>query len=123
MEVKILEHRESEFVEHLKTMLYDTFHSISMSFEINYFVGEDTSNGDKVLCFVLTSSKAGVIYEKIITMEAFETPMDVEDTFVNQIVNDFILAGVTFVNLEKLKMSDYLQDKGKKKKQSIIYLN
>ena len=123
MEVKVLEHRENEFVEHLRKMLGETFHTIPITFDINYFIGEDTSNGDKVLCFVLTSSKAGVIYEKLVSMKVFETPMDVEEDFVNQIVADLILAGVTFVNLEKIRISNFLQDKEKIKKRSIIYLN
>jgi len=121
MKVRVLEVRENEFVEHLKRMLNDTYRVAPVTFDVNYFIGEDVK-GKKGLCFILSSSKAGSIYEKFTPLQMFETPLDIEDGFVSQIINDLVLAGVTFVNLERMRMSDFLR-KGKKPIRHVIYLN
>jgi len=122
MKVKVLEDRNNEFVEHLKMVLNTTFHSMPMNFTVEYFVGEDVK-GIKGLYFILSSSKAGSIYEKITPMKEFETPLDIEENFVNQIISDLVLAGITFVNLEKLRINAFLQQKEPKIIRHVIYLN
>jgi len=117
MEVRVLEHRESEFVERLKTTLNEAFNPIGMSFDINYFIGESTANKGKLLCFIIQCSKTGIIYEKIIEMKPHETPMDVEDNFVDMIVGELLLSGVTFLNIEKIRTFNPLFNKQKLKEQ------
>ena len=118
MEVKILEYRESEVVERLQKTLNEAFSPISMKFDVKYFIGEEIINKDKVLCILISSSKAGIIYERIVIMKSYQTPMDVEEDFIGGVMTDITLAGVTFLNIEKIKMTNPLFDKNKIKDQT-----
>lgn len=124
MKIRILENRENDFVEHLKRMLNDFFTGTPFHFKVSYFVGEDTK-GNKGLYFELSSTKTGSIYQNFAPVSSSQTPMDIEDELINKIINDFVLAGVSFINLEKLRSSDFVQEKRGKKliTRHKIYLN
>jgi hypothetical protein len=50
-------------------------------------------------------------------MKSHQTPMDVEEEFIEGIFTDITLAGVTFLNIEKIKITNPLFDKRKLKDQ------
>lgn len=122
MKIKKVEGRTNEFVEHLTKMLNDSFGNLPINFHVNYFLGEDTK-GTKGLYFVLSSNKAGQFYEKFTPIEIYQTPMDIEEEFIAAVINDLVLAGVTFVNLEKLRSLSDLNKKRGGMITHVIYLN
>lgn len=122
MKVKVIEIRSNEFVEHLKKVLNGIFNSLSMSFDINYFVGEN-AEGKRGLCFILSSSKTGIIYEKLSLMKSFETPADVEEKFICQVIDELVVAGVGFMSIEKLKDTLFLLRGNEMIVKYVIHLN
>ena len=128
MSVKRIETIENVFVEQLKELLHNSFPKI-LGFDIEYFVGED--RGVRGIYFEIISKPFGIVYKKHITMKPYETIMDIEDRFMNEVINDFVLAGITFMNADSVRQKEErkMDDAIRKKKfirampSRIIYLN
>jgi hypothetical protein len=94
--MKRIETRENEFVVQFKELLLNSFPHV-LDFKVDYFVGED--KGVKGLYFTMTS-KFGRIYTKIEEMKPHQTVYDLEEGFMDKVINDLMLTGVTFMNVK-----------------------
>lgn len=121
MKVKVLEIRKNSFVRRLQKMLNETFSGGGIVFKINYFLGESES-GNKGIFFILTNNKFGSLYEKYAELKDHETPLDVEEAFIDSIINDFVFYGITALSDIKMKMINS-DDPNTPLKSKIIFLN
>ena len=114
---------ENEFVEQLRKLLTGFFpDTMPVGFDLKYFIGED-DKGIRGLYFEINSKNVGNIFFKFKPMKAWETPADHEERFISEIVNDLMLAGITFVNFEKLKENEFNKNKGWLKASRKIHVN
>jgi len=95
--MKRIETRHNEFVEHFKTMLSNSFPP-PLKYKVEYFVGEE--KGTRGLYFGLTSKVFGGLYNRWEEVLPHETIADIEDEFIDKVINDLVLAGITFLNVE-----------------------
>ena len=102
MKIKELEIIENEFVEQLQGLLNSSFNGLPIGFQVRYLIGENELK-ERGLYFEITSTITKLVYSKFMKMNSYQTCADVEDIFMNSIMNDLILAGVTFLYTEKLK--------------------
>jgi len=101
--MKRIETRENEFVNQLQKVLYEFSHiNLKIGFDLDYYIGEDDNN-IRGLCFELTSKTVGLIYFKFQQIESHETPYDYEEGFINDIVHDLVLAGISFMHLTEVE--------------------
>lgn len=98
--MKRLETRENEFVVQFKELLKNSF-PLVLNFEVDYYLGED-HNGRRGLYFTLTS-KFGRIYTKIQLMDDSQVVYDIEEEFMDSVINDLVLTGVTFMNVKEFE--------------------
>lgn len=100
--MKRIETRENDFILHFKEMLENSFPN-PLGFKVEYYVGED-KKGVKGLYFKLTSKQFGPVYIKFDKFDDDEdyhfSIFEKETKFINEIINDLVLAGVTFMKME-----------------------
>jgi hypothetical protein len=102
MRIREIEAREHDFVVQLDKLLTASFVDIPIDFKIHYFKGE-TSDGDKGLYFAITTQISGTIYDKFKKVDPGVFLSDIEDEFIQEIVNELFLSGVTFLHVEKIR--------------------
>jgi hypothetical protein len=121
MKIKIIEHREHEFVQQLRNMLG---HASAM-FEVNYFLGEDEDTETKSLYLDVIGKKQGSIFSTYAPLKPGEFPSDIEDGFINQTMNNILLAGLTWFNHDRIRKISEVANVGKRRGVSghQIYLN
>jgi hypothetical protein len=103
--IKKIESIENGFVEQLKQLLPDVFSGpVPLDLDTDYFLGED-DKGTRCLYFDLRNKKFGQLYNKILALESYQVPGDVEEMFMNEIVKELTLAGVAFIVIEKINQS------------------
>ena len=123
MKMKKIESIENEFVGQLQKLLSGFFpKEMPVGFDLKYFIGED-DKGVRGLYFEVNSKNVGNIFFKFQPLEPWETPADHEDKFIGNIVNDLMLAGITFVNFEKLRENDFNKNKGWLRASRKIHVN
>lgn len=93
--MKRIETRDNEFLEQFRDTLRDSFPD-ALNLTIDYYLGED--KGVRGLHFTIIS-RFGLIYSKTTKMKDGETVLDVEEPFMNNVINDFIMQGISFFNL------------------------
>ena len=98
--MKRIETRENEFVVQFKELLKNSF-PLVLNFKVDYYLGED-NNGKRGLYFTLTS-KFGRIYTKIQPMKDSQVVYDIEEEFMDKVINDLMLTGVTFMNVKEFE--------------------
>ena len=93
--MKRIETRDNEFLMQFRDTLRDSFpHALKLT--VDYYVGED--KGVRGLYFTLTS-RFGLLYSRTIKMKDGETVLDVEEPFMDKVINDLVLQGISFLNL------------------------
>jgi len=93
--MKRIETRDNEFLFQFRDTLRDSFtHALDLT--VDYYVGED--KGVRGLYFTITS-KFGMLYNKHVKLKNGETVYDVEEPFMDKVINDFVLQGISFLNL------------------------
>jgi hypothetical protein len=100
--MKRIETRENEFVVQFKELLKNSFPHV-LDFKVDYFIGEE--KGVKGLYFTLTS-RFGRIYTKIEPMKDHQNIYDVEEPFMDKVINDLMLTGVTLMNIKAFESID-----------------
>jgi hypothetical protein len=98
--IRKIETIENEFVEQLQNMLHKSFPE-KISFTIQYYIGED-SKGIKGLYIEVISNAFGMVYMKAREMKNWEVVADIEQEFINAVINDLVLAGVSFLQVEAI---------------------
>lgn len=93
--MKRIETRDNEFVEQFRKTLEDSF-PIGLKFKVDYYLGED--KGVQGLYFSI-SSKFGRLFAKTKPLKSGQTVYDIEEEFMNAVINDLVINGVTFVNM------------------------
>jgi hypothetical protein len=93
--MKRIETRDNEFIEQFRKSLQSSFPPV-LNFAGDYYLGEE--KGVKGLYFTLTS-RFGVLYSNIANLERGQVIADIEDDFINEIIDNLIMNGVTFFNL------------------------
>lgn len=120
--LKELEIRDHEFVEQLKELLNISFSSLPTKFEIKLFTAIDPE-GIRSMYFTIDTNLTGNIYIKRMDMKPFETPADIENDFINEVINDLILGGCTFLYTEKGKLLQRINNLKPKTKNFTFSLN
>lgn len=128
MGIKRIETVENEFIEQLKQLLNSSFPEV-LGFEVEYFIGED--KGIRGLYVEIKSKVFGIIYRKKEPMESYVLVSDIEEDFVNKVINDLVLGGISFLNGESVRqkqekeMNRAIVDKKFKRiiPSRIIYMN
>lgn len=100
MKVKRIETIRNEFVEQLESTLHTSFPK-QLRFKIDYYIGED-DNSTRGLYIEVISKVFGILYMKVCQMKDWETIGDIEDEFMNNVINDLLLAGVSFLQTEAI---------------------
>ena len=102
MNIKELEIIDNEFVEQLQGLLNNSFSGLPIGFQVKYIIGENELK-ERGLYFEITSKITNVVYGKFMKMKLYQILADLEDKFMNEVLNDLVLAGITFLYTEKLK--------------------
>ena len=97
--IKRIETINNDFLEQLNTMLQETFPK-AMSFNIDYFIGEE--KGTRGIYMQIISKTSGMLYNRKHILKPDEFVSDVEDEVINKTLNDLVLAGISFLNIEAL---------------------
>ena len=92
--MKRIETRDNEFLTQFRQSLRDSF-PLALALEVDYYLGED--NDKQGLYFIMTS-RFGRIYTNIKPIKKGQVVYDVEEEFMNTVINDLILTGITFMN-------------------------
>ena len=101
MYVRKVKDLENEFVERFSKLLSDLFSSnLPIGFDISYYMGENEEDV-RGLYLEIISKGVGIIYARFQEMKPWETPYDHEEAFISQVTSDLMMAGVTFINMEK----------------------
>ena len=93
--MKRIETRDNEFLMQFRKTLRDSFPHV-LNFKVDYYLGED--KGVRGLYFTLTS-KFGKLFVKTKALKSGEVIADIEEEFMNAVINDLIMNGITFVNM------------------------
>jgi len=100
--MKRIETRDNEFLMQFRKSLQDSFPP-ALDLKVDYYLGED--KGVKGLYITITS-KFGTLYRKIIQLEPSHVVADVEEEFMNIIIDDLVTHGITFFNLMAFESVD-----------------
>ena len=100
MTIKRIETISNEFVEQLESSLHSSFPK-QIRFKVDYYIGED-SDSIRGLYIEIISSLFGTLYMRVQQMKNWETVGDVEDSFMNSVINDLVLAGISFLQGEAI---------------------
>lgn len=101
--MKRIETRDNEFLMQLRNMFRDSFPRV-LKFKVDYYLGED--KGVTGLYFILTS-KFGRLFAKTKPLMSGQTVYDVEDEFMNEVINDLVMNGIIFANILAFESIDY----------------
>ena len=112
----------NELMEHLGKVLLNLFKSGPLCLKLEYFLGED-EQGKRLVCFIVSSEIAGIVYEKYQSLLDHETVADLEEEFCSYILDDLLLAGVGFLQTEKIRYNNLERQDGKIVETKVIYLN
>jgi hypothetical protein len=95
--MKRIEKLENDFVLHFTEMLKESFPSL-LKFKVDYYLGE--VKGKRRLCFEIENNYSGRIFSRYHELKSHEVVADIEDTFINLLVNDLVMVGVTLLNIQ-----------------------
>lgn len=93
--MKKIDALDNEFLIQFRQQLRDSF-PVALALEVDYYLGED-DNGKRGLYFTIVS-RFGRIYTRIQMFSGGQLIYDVEEEFMNAVINDLILNGITFLN-------------------------
>lgn len=93
--MKRIETRDNEFLMQFRKILGDSFPDV-LDFKVDYYLGED--KGVTGLYFILTS-RFGRLFARTKPLKSGQTVYDIEEEFMNTVINDLIMNGITFVNM------------------------
>lgn len=94
-DMKRIETRDNEFIMQFRKSLGSSFPP-ALDLKVDYYLGEE--QGVKGLYFTITS-RFGLLFRKIMQLEPRHVIADVEEEFMNMLINDLVMNGVTFLNL------------------------
>lgn len=128
MGIKKIEPIENEFIQQVRTLLMNAFPDF-LGFNVEYFIGED--NGTMGLYIEIKSKMFGTVYRKKKNLKDPAFLMDIEENFINDVINDLVIFGIMFLNAESAKqkkqseMENNIRQKKFKKLQPsrIFYVN
>ena len=100
MGIKRIETVNNEFIEQVKTLLSNSFPDF-FGFDVEYFIGED--HGTKGLYIEIKSKMFGTVYRKKKNLKDRAFLMDIEENFINEVINDLVIFGIVFLNGESVK--------------------
>jgi hypothetical protein len=93
--MKRIETRDNEFLMQFRKTIRSSFPP-ALDFQVDYYLGED--KGVQGLYFSITS-RFGRIYTRIRNLKEGELVYEIEDEFMNQVINDLIINGLTLLNI------------------------
>ena len=120
--MKRIETRDNEFLMQLREILRNSFPP-ALDFKVDYYLGED--KGVKGLYFILTS-KFGRLFARTRPLKSGQVVYDIEEEFMNTVINDLVMNGITFVNMlafesvsnemvaEQIKAKDFINNPPRK---------
>ena len=117
-----LEIRNHELARQLQMLLDSSFSDLGAGFKVSYFIGIDNEK-IKYLCFSIDTKYLGNIYFKNKILRPYQTPSDIEEDFINGIMEDLLIAGCTFLYTEKGKIESALKGKWSPLRKIEISLN
>jgi len=96
--MKKIEARDNDFIVHFKEMLKESFPK-PLDFRVDYYVGED-DKGARGLYFHIESIQFGTIFSRFHELKPEQVVYDIEEEFINRVINDLVIAGVTIMNVK-----------------------
>jgi len=97
--MKRIETRDNEFLEQFRASLRSSFPD-ALHFKVDYYLGEN--QGVRGLYFVI-SSKVGTVFTRIKPLGRSQVVADVEEEFMNEVIDSLVMTGVTFANLKEFE--------------------
>jgi hypothetical protein len=94
--MKRIETRDNDFLVQFRKSLQSSFPHV-LNITVDYYLGED-KKGKRGLYLTVTS-KFGLLYRKVMNLTGGQTVYDVEGEFMNVVIDDLIMNGITFFNL------------------------
>jgi len=95
--MKKIEQLDNVFIDQLKMLIREALNP-ELNFSLDYYIGKD-NNGVRGMCFDI-SSKFGLVFRRFAVMKGHEIVADIEEDFITKVLNDLVLAGITFMNVE-----------------------
>lgn len=95
IKIKSLDHA---FIKQLNQLLDRSFPNV-VKFSAEYYLGKN-SNDKKGLYGEIKSSVLGTIYQKRKQMKEYELVSDLEEDFISDMINDFIIRGILTFNMD-----------------------
>ena len=92
--MKRIETRDNEFLMQFRRSLQNSFPP-ALDLKVDYYLGED--KGIKGLYFTIIS-RFGLLFKRIEKLRPDQVVSDVEDEFMNAVIDELVLSGVTFFN-------------------------
>lgn len=93
--MKRIETRDNEFLMQFRKSVGSSFPP-ALDLKVDYYLGED--KGIKGLYITITS-RFGILYRKIMQLKPSYVVADVEEEFMNIVIDELIMNGITFFNL------------------------
>ena len=93
--MKRIETRDNEFLMQFRKSLGSSFPP-ALDLKVDYYLGED--EGVKGL-YIIIASRFGMLYRKVMQLKPSHVVADVEEEFMNIVIDDLIMNGITFFNL------------------------
>ena len=94
--MKKIEDRSGEFMEQFKKSILDSFPP-ALKIKVEFYLGED-DKGTRGLYFLITSS-FGQSFTRIKPLRRGQVPTDVEEQFINECIDELVVAGITLFNI------------------------
>ena len=109
MKINKIKNVKNELIEQIKKMLLSSFPK-AFVFKIEYFTGEEPLTNTRGLFINIVSDKYGLIYTKNQSMKSHETLYDIEEPFVNNVINDLVLIGLTILTNEAIRKQKIVEE-------------
>lgn len=100
--MKRIENRDNEFLVQFRKSLRSSFPD-ALNIKVDYYLGEE--QGTRGL-YLTISSRFGMLYRKIMQLQGAQLPSDVEEEFMNVILDDLIMKGIAFFNMQAFDSVD-----------------
>ena len=91
-----IEDRRHDVVDQIAKLIHDAYPPI-LGYYVDYYIGKDSEELKKVLCFEIKSTRLGNIYRKTFRLAGSGNMYDYEADFIGNIMSDFIMLGTTFL--------------------------
>lgn len=91
-----IENRRHDVIDQISSLIQNAYPPI-LGYSVEYYIGKDSENQKRLLCFEIKSSRLGDIYRKTFRLPQSDHLYEYEADFVGNILSDFIMLGTSFL--------------------------